>query len=169
MEYSESTEANLGLYDINHNELIPLFSTDINEEIYDKFSKRNLSNFWWNWSRNWWKENKRFKKNIEYKYVEKVKEGASIVSNEEINPSSTKVKVDLLITKLEIFLKKIFSFIHLLDISLSKNLKFVLPLVLTPRFIQLQKTLELLKNFITTKNYGDKKIIICNARKYKIY
>lgn len=45
MEYSESTEANLGLYDINHNELIPLFSTDINEEIYDKFSKRNLSNF----------------------------------------------------------------------------------------------------------------------------
>ncbi len=117
MEYSESTEANLGLYDINHNELIPLFSTDINEEIYDKISKRTLSNFWWNWSRNWWKENKRFKKNIEYKYVEKVKEGASIVSNEEINPSSTKVKIDLLITKLEIFLKKIFSFIHLLDIS----------------------------------------------------
>ena len=46
-----------------------------------------------------------------------------------------------------------------MDISLSKNLKFVLPLVLTPRYIPLQKTLELLKNFITTKNYGDKKLL----------
>jgi len=55
------------------------------------------------WSRNWLKENKRInwiKKNIEYKFVDKLSEGATDVSTEEIIPSSRKIKADLLITKI---------------------------------------------------------------------
>ena len=68
-------------------------------------------------------------------------------------PSSAKVISDLLIIKIGNIppkkeIKIIFSFLQTLDISLNKKLKFILPLVLTPRYIPLEKTLNLLKDFI---------------------
>ena len=45
---SESTEADLGLYDLKDNELIPLFSTEINADIYDKFAKVKLTHIYYN-------------------------------------------------------------------------------------------------------------------------
>ena len=188
---SQSTQAELGLYDIENNELIPLFSTDINAEIYDKFAKVKLTHIYYNPYDNYLDTSFKFpkglyqifdgieveidekkikglvglKKNIECKYVEKLSEGATVVSTEEINPSSTKLKADLLVTKIGNIppkkeIKVTFSFIQLLDISLGKKLKFVLPLVLTPRYIPLQKTLDLIKNFIDTKSYEDKKNLL---------
>ena len=87
-----------------------------------------------------------------------------MVSTEQISPASSTIKADLLITKIGNIppkkeIKVIFSFIQLLDISLGKKLKFVLPLVLTPRFIPLEKTLDLLTNFISTKGFDDGNLI----------
>ena len=183
---SQSTQADLGLYDIENNELIPLFSTDINAEIYDKFAKVKLTHIYYNPYDNYLDTSFKFpkglyqifdgieveidgkkikglvglKKNIQCKYVEKVKEGATVVSTEQISPASSTIKADLLITKIGNIppkkeIKVIFSFIQLLDISLGKKLKFILPLVLTPRFIPLEKTLDLLTNFISTKGFDD--------------
>ena len=194
MEISSNDElkqADLGLYKTENNELIPLFSTEINAEIYGKFAKVKLTHIYYNPYDDYLETSFKFpkglyqvfdgieveidgkkikglvglKKNINYKYVEKLSEGATVVSTEEINPSSSKIKADLLITKIGNIppkkeIKVTFSFIQLLDISLGKKLKFVLPLVLTPRYIPLQKTLDLIKNFIDTKSYEDKKNLL---------
>ena len=189
MDISEdqSTQADIGLYDVEHNELIPLFSTEINAEIYNKFAKVKLTHIYYNPYDNYLDTSFKFpkglyqifdgieveiddkkikglvglKKNIRSKFVDKLSEGATVISTEEINPSSTRLKSDLLITKIGNIppkkeIKVTFSFIQLLDISLGKKLKFVLPLVLTPRYIPLEKTLDLLKNFINTKSDDDK-------------
>ena len=60
---------------------------------------------------------------------------------------------DILITKIGNIppkkeIKIIFSFIQTLDISINKKYKFILPLVLTPRYCPLEKTLNLLKDYI---------------------
>ena len=184
---NQSTQADIGLYDVEHNELIPLFSTEINAEIYNKFAKVKLTHIYYNPYDNYLDTSFKFpkglyqifdgieveiddkkikglvglKKNIRSKFVDKLSEGATVISTEEINPSSTRLKSDLLITKIGNIppkkeIKVTFSFIQLLDISLGKKLKFVLPLVLTPRYIPLEKTLDLLKNFINTKSDDDK-------------
>jgi hypothetical protein len=123
---SESTEADLGLYDLKHNELIPLFSTEINADIYDKFAKVKLTHIYYNPYNNYLDTSFKFpkglyqvfdgieveidgkkikglvglKKNINYKFVNKLSEGATVVSTEEIYPSSSEIKADLLITKI---------------------------------------------------------------------
>ena len=93
------------------------------------------------------------KKNIQTKFVEELSKGSTVVETEEICPTSPKIKSDLLITKIGNIpphkeIKIIFSFLQKLDISLNKKIKFVLPLVLTPRYIPAQKTYNLLKEFI---------------------
>ena len=193
MDISEdqSTQADIGLYDVEHNELIPLFSTEINAEIYNKFAKVKLTHIYYNPYDNYLDTSFKFpkglyqifdgieveiddkkikglvglKKNIRSKFVDKSTKGATVVATEKINPSSTRLKSDLLITKIGNIppkkeIKVTFSFIQLLDISLGKKLKFVLPLVLTPRYIPLEKTLDLLKNFINTKSDDDKNNIL---------
>ena len=101
------------------------------------------------------------RKNVRLKYVQELSKGSTVVEVEELCPESTKAKADLLIThignippKKEI--KIIFSFLQTLDTSLNKKLKFVLPLVLTPRYVPVEKTLNLIKDFIyngqTSKN-----------------
>ena len=182
----ELTQADLGLYKTENNELIPLFSTEINAEIYGKFAKVKLTHIYYNPYDDYLETSFKFpkglyqvfdgieveidgkkikglvglKKNIQCKYVEKVKEGATVVSTEQISPASSTIKADLLITKIGNIppkkeIKVIFSFIQLLDISIGKKLKFVLPLVLTPRFITLEKTLDLLTNFISKNGFDD--------------
>ena len=157
MEISSNDElkqADLGLYKTENNELIPLFSTEINAEIYGKFAKVKLTHIYYNPYDDYLETSFKFpkglyqvfdgieveidgkiikglvglKKNINYKYVEKLSEGATVVSTEEINPSSTRLKSDLLITKIGNIppkkeIKVTFSFIQLLDISLGKKLK----------------------------------------------
>ena len=51
MEISSNDElkqADLGLYKTENNELIPLFSTEINAEIYGKFAKVKLTHIYYN-------------------------------------------------------------------------------------------------------------------------
>ena len=104
------------------------------------------------------------RKNVAIKYVQELSKGSTVIKTEEENPSFSKTKSGLLIThignippKKEV--KVTFSFIQTLDISLNKKLKFVLPLLLTPKYIPAQSTLNLLKDFIyngpTEKNIGD--------------
>ena len=104
------------------------------------------------------------RKNVRLKYVNELAKGSTVVEVEELCPESTKTKADLLIThignippKKEI--KITFSFLQTLDISLNKKLKFVLPLVLTPRYVPIEKTLNLIKDFIyngqTNKNTNE--------------
>ena len=122
----ELKQADLGLYKTENNELIPLFSTEINAEIYGKFAKVKLTHIYYNPYDDYLETSFKFpkglyqvfdgieveidgkiikglvglKKNIQYKYVEKLKEGATVVSTEQISPASSTIKADLLITKI---------------------------------------------------------------------
>ena len=93
------------------------------------------------------------RKNVKVRYVAELSKGSTVVTAEELCPASSKVKSDLLITQIGNIppkkeIKIIFSFLQTLDVSLNKKLKFVLPLVLTPRYVPVKKTLNLLKDFI---------------------
>ena len=171
--------APLGLYSNKENEILPLFSTEIKADIFDKFAKVQLIHNYFNPYDQYLDTSFKFpkglyqvfdgieaeidgkkikglvglKKNIRVKYVAELSKGSTVVETEEICPQSTKIKSDLLITKIGNIppkkeIKIIFSFLQTLDISLNKKLKFVLPLVLTPRYIPLEKTLNLLKDYI---------------------
>jgi len=178
MEIEEDFDpAPLGLY--SKEEILPLFSTDIQAEIYDIFAKVKLTHIYYNPYDEYLDTSFKFpkglyqvfdgieaeidgkkikglvglKKNVRYKYVNEKKEGSTVLSTEELCPTSTKVKSDLLITKIGNIppkkeIKITFSFLQTLEMSLNKKLKFVLPLVLTPRYIPTEKTLNLLNSFI---------------------
>ena len=97
------------------------------------------------------------KQNIRKKYVEDLSKGSTVVKTEDIYTSSTKIQNDILVTEIGNIpphkeIKIIFSFLQTLDISFNKTLKFVLPLVLNPRYIPLGKTYDLLKNYIYKGN-----------------
>ena len=169
----------LGLYSTGKNEIVPLFSTEINAVIHDKFAKVQLIHSYYNPYDEYLDTSFKFpkglyqvfdgieaeidgkklkglvglKKNVRVKYVEELSKGSTVVETEEITQTSTTVKSDLLITKIgNIPPKKeiriIFSFLQTLDISLNKKMKFVLPLVLTPRYIPVESTLNLIKDLI---------------------
>ena len=187
-EADENCREPLGLY--AKDEILPIFSTEINADINDKFAKVKLSHTYYNPYDEYLDTRFKFpkglyqvfdgleaeidgkkikglvglRKNVEIKYVNDVSKGSTVIKTEEVNPSSSKTKSGLLITnvgnippKKEV--KITFSFIQTLDISLNKKLKFVLPLLLTPKYIPVQSTLNLLKDFIyngpTEKNVGD--------------
>ena len=93
------------------------------------------------------------RKNIGIKYVTEVAKGSTVIKTEELCPASSKVKNDILITQIGNIppkkeIKITFSFLQTLDVSLNKRFKFILPLVLTPRYVPVKKTLNLLKNLI---------------------
>ena len=93
------------------------------------------------------------RKNIRIKYVTEVAKGSTVIKTEELCPASSKVKNDILITQIGNIppkkeIKITFSFLQTLDVSLNKKFKFILPLVLTPRYIPVKKTFNLLKNLI---------------------
>jgi len=93
------------------------------------------------------------RKNIGIKYVTEVAKGSTVIKTEELCPASSKVKNDILITQIGNIppkkeIKITFSFIQTLDVSLNKKFKFILPFVLTPRYVPVKKTLNLLKNLI---------------------
>ena len=86
--------------------------------------------------------------------------GSTVVETEELCPTSTQIKGDILITNIGNIppykeIRIIFSFIQILDITLNNKLKFVLPLVLTPRYIPLEKTYNLLRDFIYKGNKNE--------------
>ena len=93
------------------------------------------------------------RKNIRIKYVTEVAKGSTVIKTEELCPASSKVKNDILITQIGNIppkkeIKITFSFLQTLDVSLNKKFKFILPLVLTPRYVPVKKTFNLLKNLI---------------------
>ena len=93
------------------------------------------------------------KKFLRHQYINNLSKGNTVVETEEINTSSTKISASLMITnignippKKEISLT--FSFIQLLDISRGNILQFIIPLVLTPKYIPQKSTIKLLKDYI---------------------
>ena len=177
IEEDDYAAAPLGLY--SEGEMLPLFSTEINAVIYDKFAKVQLIHSYFNPYDNYLDTAFKFpkglyqvfdgieaeidgkkmkglvglKKNIRVKFVDELSKGSTVIETEEITPSSKKVQSDLLITKIGNIppkkeIKVIFSFLQTLDVSVNKKLKFVLPLVLTPRYVPLEKTFNLLKDYI---------------------
>ena len=93
------------------------------------------------------------RKNVRIKYVTEVAKGSTVIKTEELCPASSKVKNDILITQIGNIppkkeIKITFSFLQTLDVSLNKKFKFILPLVLTPRYVPVKKTFNLLKNLI---------------------
>ena len=93
------------------------------------------------------------RKNVRIKYVNQLSKGSTVIKTEECVPESSKVKNDILITEIGNIppkkeIKITLSFLQTLDISTGKKFKFVLPLVLTPRYVPMEKTLNLLKDFI---------------------
>ena len=187
-EKEDFSSAPLGLY--SKDEILPIFSTEINVDINDRFAKVKLIHTYYNPYDDYLDTCFKFpkglyqvfdgieaeidgkiikglvglKKNVRIKYVTEVAKGSTVIKTEEITPSSHKVKSGLLITNIGNIppkkeVKITFSFLQTLDISLNKKLKFVLPLVLTPKYIPAEATLELLKDFIysgKTKNNVEK-------------
>ena len=97
------------------------------------------------------------RKKVRAKYFSKCSKGATVIKTEESLPESSKVKNDILITNIGNIppkkeIKITFSFLQTLDISLNRKLKFVLPLVLTPRYVPMEKTMNLLKDFVYNGN-----------------
>ena len=176
-EIEDLIEAPLGLY--SNDEMLPIFSTYINVDINDKFSKVKLTHIYYSPYNEYLDTCFKFpkglyqvfdgieaeidgkkikglvglKKNVKIKYVTELSKGSTVVKIEELTPSSSKVKSGILITNIGNIppkkeVKIIFSFLQTLDISLNKKLKFVLPLLLTPRYIPSKESLKLLKSFI---------------------
>ena len=160
--------APLGLYTNTYNEILPLFYTEINAIILGKFAKVQLIHNYYNPYDEYLDTSFKFpkglyqvfdgieaeidgkkmkglvglKKYIREEYVYKKKKGFTAIEAEELCPSSTKIKGDILITNIGNIppnkeIKITFSFLQTLDISLNKKLRFILPLVLTPRYIPL--------------------------------
>ena len=169
-------EAPLGLY--SKDEILPLFSTEINADINDRFAKVTLTHIYYNPYDDYLDTSFKFpkglyqvfdgieaeidgkkikglvglRKNVRIKYVEQLSKGSTVLTAEEICPTSTKLKADLLITKIGNIppkkeIKITFSFLQTLDISLGKKFKFVLPLVLTPRYVPVEKNIKFIKRF----------------------
>ena len=185
---NEFDPAPLGLY--SKEEILPLFSTDIQAEVFDKFAKVKLTHIYYNPYDEYLDTSFKFpkglyqvfdgieaeidgkkikglvglKKNVRIKFVNKLEQGSTVLSAEELFPNSTKVKSDLLITKIGNIppkkeIKITFSFLQTMELSLNKKLKLVLPLVLTPRYVPTEKVLNLLNSFIykggTSKNFDE--------------
>ena len=173
----ETAATPLGLY--SKDEILPLFSTEINVDINDKFAKVKLTHIYYNPYDEYLDTSFKFpkglyqvfdgieaeidgkkikglvglRKNVKFKYVNELEKGSTVIKTEELCPESSKIKSDLLITNIGNIppkkeIKITFSFLQTLDISLNKKFKFVLPLVLTPKYVPLEKTLELIKDFI---------------------
>ena len=93
------------------------------------------------------------KKYIRTKFVQDISKNSTVIETEEIDTSSAKILPSLMITKIGNIppkkeLSLTFSFIQSLDIYRGNILQFILPLVLTPKFIPQKSVLNLLKDYI---------------------
>ena len=117
-------EAPLGLY--SKDEILPIFSTDINVDIKDRFAKVKLTHVYYNPYDEYLDTCFKFpkglyqvfdgieaeidgkiikglvglRKNIKIKYVKEKAKGSTVVKAEELTPSASKVKSGLLITEI---------------------------------------------------------------------
>ena len=176
----------LGLYTNNENEILPLFSTEIKAIIFGKFAKVQLIHNYYNPYDTYLDTSFKFpkglcqvfdgieaeidgkkiggiiaqKQKVRQDFLHHRNKGSTVIETEELCPTSTQIKGDILITNIGNIppykeIRIIFSFIQILDITLNKKLKFVLPLVLTPRYIPLEKTYNLLRDFIYKGNKNE--------------
>ena len=183
------SNADLGLYDKNTNDLIPIFSTDIKADLYGQFAKVKLTHKYYNPYENYLDTSFKFpkglyqvfdkieaiiddkvivglvgeKKKVREIYTKVYDEGGTVVKTEEIKPENDNNKSDIMITnignippKKEISIT--FSFIQTIDISRGKILQFVLPLVLTPRYIPKKNIIKLLEDFILDNKIDQEKV-----------
>ena len=124
LENEDFREDPLGLY--TKDEMLPIFSTDINVDINDKFAKVKLTHIYYNPYDEYLDTCFKFpkglyqvfdgleaeidgkkikglvglKKKVRTKFVAEVSKGSTVVEAEELTPSSTKVKSGLLITNI---------------------------------------------------------------------
>ena len=180
--------APLGLYIDKENELLPIFSIEINAVIYGKFAKVQLIHNYYNPYDEYLDTSFKFptglyqvfdgievefdnkkikgvvglKKEIRKNYVSKLSEGQTVIKAEEFCPTSARIKDNTLVTNIGNIpphkkIKVIFSFLQTLNISLNKLYKFVLPLVLSPKYIPSENTYILLKDYISKENLNSNK------------
>ena len=123
-EIEDLSEAPLGLY--SNDEMLPIFSTYINVDINDKFSKVKLTHIYYSPYNEYLDTCFKFpkglyqvfdgieaeidgkkikglvglKKNVKIKYVTELSKGSTVVKIEELTPSSSKVKSGILITNI---------------------------------------------------------------------
>ena len=143
----------LGLY--SKEEILPLFSTDIQADVNDKFDKvklTHISHIYYNSYDEYLDTSFKFpkglyqifdgieaeidgkkikgliglKKNVRTKFVDEVVQCSTVLSTEQLCPTSTKIKSDLLITKIgnippKKVIKITFSFLQTLEMSLNKK------------------------------------------------
>ena len=181
---------NLGLYDKKSDEMIPIISADIKADIYGKFAKICLTHKYYNPYSDYLDTNFKFPKGL-YQVFDKIeavidnkkiigivgerkgirikefikvlKERKTVVETGEIETSSEKIILNMMIThignippKKEISIS--FSFIQTIDISKENVFQFVLPLALTPRYIPNESTKKLLEDFIIKDKLEEEKI-----------
>ena len=103
------------------------------------------------------------KKEVRKKYIEDHKEGKTVVETEEIKTSSEEISPSIMIThignippKKELSIS--FSFIQIIDISRGNIFQFVLPLVLTPRYIPSESIKKLLEDYIINDKLEEEKV-----------
>ena len=101
-------------------------------------------------------------------------EGSTVIKTEEVVKESLNITSDIMITNIgNIPPKKeltiTFSFIQTIDISRGNIFQFILPLVLTPRYIPSHNILKLLEDYIINHKVEQEKInsmINCGTIKY---
>ena len=103
------------------------------------------------------------KKRLRTIYTDQVAKGSTVIQSELVASSCENISPSLMVTNIgNIPPKKelsiTFSFIQLLDISRGHVLQFVLPLVLTPRYIPKESVIKLLSEFIYTGKINNEKI-----------
>ena len=91
-------------------------------------------------------------KEVRVIYKQEYIEGNTVIKTEEIKKDSPNVKSDIMVTDIgnipprkELIIT--FSFIQTIDISRGNIFQFVLPLVLTPRFIPKENIIKLLEDY----------------------
>ena len=171
--------SDLGLYNKQTNELIPIFYTDIKADIYGKFCKVKLTHKYYNPYDQYLDTSYKFpkglyqvfdkieaiidgkkvvglvgeKREVRIIYKEKHDTGHTVIESEEVEKDSPKNISDIMITnignippKKELLIT--FSFIQTIDISRGNIFQFILPLVLTPRYIPKENIRKLLLDYI---------------------
>ena len=103
------------------------------------------------------------KKRIRTIYTSEVSKGSTVIESEFVPSSCDNISPSLMVTNIgNIPPKKelsiTFSFIQLLDISRGHILQFVLPLVLTPKYIPQESVKKLIKDFIYTGEMNNEKL-----------
>ena len=103
------------------------------------------------------------KKEVRKIYKTEYVEGNTVVKTEEIETSSSKIPSGIMVTNIgNIPPKKelsiTFSFIQTVELSRGNIFQFVLPLVLTPRYIPSENIIELIEDYIINGKVDEEKL-----------